>query len=304
MTTETPTAEAGTMRLQAYTLLTLTTLFWGGNALAGKLAVGEVSPMMLVFLRWVFAFTLIVVLGWRGFVRDWPALRPRLPFFLALGVVGFTAFNALFYVAAHSTSAVNIGIVQGSIPAFVLLGAYLLHGTRVRLLQIAGVTVTFTGVVVVVCAGDLGRLVTLSFNIGDIFMLIACLCYAGYTLGLHDKPDVAVTSLFTVFAVAALVTSIPLVIAEAYLGTVQAPTPTGWAIIAFVVIFPSMLAQFFWIKGVSLIGPGRSGQFVNLVPIFAVVLAVVLLGETFALHHLGGLALVLGGIWLAERKQA
>jgi len=303
MTTENTLAGANAVRLQAYGLLTLTALFWAGNALAGKLAVGEVSPMLLVFLRWVLAVSLMAAFGWRRFRRDWPLLRPRLWVFMGLGVLGFTAFNSLFYVAAHWTTAVNIGIMQGSIPAFVLLGTYMLHGTSVRLLQVAGVVVTFAGVVLVVTAGELARLVSLSFNLGDVFMLIACLCYAAYTVGLRDRPNVAVTSLFTVFAMAALVTSVPLVIAEGVSGALQVPSATGWAIIGFVVIFPSMLAQFFWIRGVSLIGPGRTGLFVNLVPVFAVILAVLLLGEHLETHHIAGLALVLGGIWLAERTR-
>lgn len=302
MTTETETA--GAAHLQAYALLTLTALFWAGNALAGKLAVGEVSPMLLVALRWVLSVGLLAAIGWRGLVRDWPVLRRRLPFLLLLGVFGFTAFNALFYVAAHTTSAVNIGIIQGSVPAFVLLGAFVLHGTRVRWLQIAGAAVTFAGVVLVVSAGDLDRLLSLSFSVGDLFMLIACLCYAGYTVALRNKPNVPILSMLTVMAVGALLSALPLAVIEAWTGGLQPPTAMGWAVIAYVVIFPSLLAQVFWIRGVALIGPGRTGLFVNLVPVFAVILAVLLLGERFALYHLGALALVLGGIWLAERKSA
>ncbi len=304
METHSESATQSTARLQAYALLTVTTLFWGGNALAGKLAVGEVSPMMLVFLRWVLSVGIVFVIGWSSIRRDWPVLRQRLPFVMLLGVLGFTSFNALFYVAAHSTTAINMGIIQGSIPAFVLLGAYLMHGTGVRLLQIAGVVVTFAGVALVTSVGELDRLFALSFNLGDIFMLIACVCYASYTVALRDKPEVAIISLFAVISVSALLTSVPLVIAEGFYGATIYPTAKGWAVIAFVVIFPSLLAQFFWIKGVSLIGPGRTGIFVNLVPIFAVVLAVLLLGERFAMYHFWGLVLVLGGIWLAERKQS
>ena len=85
-------------------------------------------------------------------------------------------------------------------------------------------------------------------------------------------------------------------------GTVQWPTPTGWLIMLYIGLLPSLVAQVFFIRGVELIGAARAGIFVNLVPVFGALLAVVLLGEPFALYHAVGLALVLGGIWLAERR--
>jgi uncharacterized membrane protein len=124
---------------RAYLLLTLTALCWGGNAIFGRLAVGEISPMALVTLRWLGVMLLLLTFAHQQVRRDWPVLRSRLPFIIAMGALGFTAFNALFYVAAHSTTAVNSGIIQGSIPVFVLLGAFAFYRTPIRGLQIAGV---------------------------------------------------------------------------------------------------------------------------------------------------------------------
>ena len=72
----------------------------------------------------------------------------------------------------------------------------------------------------------------------------------------------------------------------------------------FVTLFPSFLAQIFFLRGVDLIGPGRAGVFVNLVPVFASGLAVVVLGEVFAWYHAAALVLVLGGIALANRTKS
>jgi drug/metabolite transporter (DMT)-like permease len=107
---------------RAYLLLAFTALCWAGNAVLGRLAVGEVSPMALVTLRWLGAFGLLVAFAHAQVRRDWPALRARPLFIAAMGAIGFTVFNALFYTAAHWTTAVNIGIIQGSIPVFVLIG--------------------------------------------------------------------------------------------------------------------------------------------------------------------------------------
>lgn len=287
---------------QAYLLLILTTLMWGGNAIAGRLAVGEVSPMMLTCLRWVIVVAVMVPLVGRQVAAEWPKIGGRWVFTALMGTFGFTAFNGLFYAAAHHTSAVNLTIFQGSIPVLVLLGTVLFFGARVAPLQVTGMAVTILGVVLVSVKADLEILKTLSLNIGDVWMLIACLFYAGYTLGLRHRPAVPGLVFFTAMAVVAFLTSLPLVGLEITQGAAQWPTAKGWLILLYVGLLPSLLSQVFFIRGVELIGPARAGLFVNLVPVFGALLAVVLLGEPFAAYHAIGLVLVLGGIWLAERK--
>lgn len=285
----------------AYLLLVLTTLSWGGNAVAGRLAVGEVSPMALTALRWTGVVLLVLIFARHRLIAEWPVLRRHLRYLFALGALGFTGFNALFYIAAHSTVAINIGIIQGSIPVFVLLGAYAAYRTPVTGLQFAGVAMTIFGVAIIAVQGDIARLADLAFNNGDLLMVMACLLYAGYTVALRKRPAVSGLAMFSVMAVAALVTSLPLVGIEAALGRFQWPSLTGWAVLSFIILFPSFLAQIFFLRSVELVGPGRAGVFVNLVPIFSALLAVLILGEHFQLYHALALVFVLGGIALAER---
>ena len=286
---------------QAYALLVFTTLCWGGNAVLGRLAVGEISPMLLVALRWLGVMFLILVIAPRHVIRDWPLLRPHLPLLAAMGALGFAAFNAIFYYAAHYTTAVNIGIIQGAMPVFVMIGAFAVYRTRVSRIQMLGVTVTLVGVVTVASGGSLQRLLALTFNRGDILLIIDCTLYAGYALGLQRRPAVSSLSMFAVFAVAAFLVSLPLAGAEYLLGQTLWPTPTGWLITGLVILFPSFISQLAFMKGVALIGPGRASLFVNLVPVFAALLAILILGEPFHAYHGVALGLVLGGIWLAER---
>ncbi|MDH5555904.1 MAG: DMT family transporter, partial [Alphaproteobacteria bacterium] len=86
---------------RAYLLLVFTALCWGGNAVFGRMAVGEISPMALVTARWLGVSVLLLLFAHRHLRRDWPVLRPHLLAVSILGILGFTAFNALFYVAAH-----------------------------------------------------------------------------------------------------------------------------------------------------------------------------------------------------------
>jgi len=135
-----------------------------------------------------------------------------------------------------------------------------------------------------------------------VLMIIAGSLYAGYAVALQRRPQVSSMGLFTIMAGAAFVASLPLVVIEASLGSLQWPTPQGWAIVVLITVFPSFIAQIFFLHSVHLIGPGRAGVFVNLVPVFASAMAVTLLHENFQFYHGLALLLVLGGIALSEHS--
>jgi drug/metabolite transporter (DMT)-like permease len=285
---------------EAYAFLVFTMACWGGNAVAGRLAVGEVSPMVITCLRWAIVSFLLIGIKPHRLVQAWPELRRNGRKIAVMAVCGFTFFNALFYVAAHHTTAVNIAILQGAIPVFVVLGTVILYGARVGAIQALGIAATLIGVAVVTTGGRLGALATLQLNFGDALMLLACLLYSGYTLALRDRPNVPNLVFFTALAFIAFLTSLPLLAFEVATGTALWPTPEGWALLAFIALFPSFLAQLGFMRGVQLIGPGRAGLFANLAPVFGALLAVAIIGEPFRLFHLVALVLVVGGILIAE----
>lgn len=297
--TEPMANQASNMR--AYLLLTLTTTCWGMNAVLGRLAVGEISPMMLVCMRWLLVVLILSLVSYRHLKNDWAVIKKYIGYMLAMGAFGFTGFNMLFYLAAHSTTAVNIGILQGSIPVFVLIGAFLVFRTRVSLMQSVGVSITIIGVGIVASGGSLARLATFEINQGDALMLLACVLYSGYTVALRYRPEISALSFLTVMATSAFLTSIPFVLIEVNLDHFLTPTLEGWIIVAAASFFPSIIAQISFIAGVRILGPGRAGIFVNLVPIFASIFAVTFLNEPFELFHGVALALVLFGIWLSEK---
>jgi drug/metabolite transporter (DMT)-like permease len=284
-----------------FVLLVFTTFFWGGNAVAGRLAVGEVSPMAITFLRWVLAFALLAMVSRRQIAAEYRQVLPRWRLVLLLGVLGYTAFNALFYSAAHHTSGVNIAIIQGSAPIAILIGGFLVFRHSLTPLQLAGTLLTIVGVLVTASHGDWRVIANLAFNRGDIWLLIASVFYAAYTLLLARKPACSTLVFFTALAAAAALTSLPLLVIEAWQGQLLWPGPNGWLLIAYIALFPSLLCQIAFIRGVELVGPGRASVFYNLVPVFGALLATLLLGEPFALTDLLALGLVIGGIMIAEK---
>ncbi len=285
-------------------MLIVTTWCWGLNAIFGRLAVDQIAPMQLVMFRWLGVVLLMLLFSRNNLLRDWPVLRRHLPFLFLMGALGFTTFNALFYVASHYTTAINIGILQGSSPVFVLLGSLLLLRHRIGPIQAIGVGLTLGGVVIIASGGKPGELLDLEVNRGDALMLLACFFYAAYSVGLSRRPNVSALGLFTVMAIAAWLVSLPLIAVETWQQGWQAPTQTGWIIALLVTLLPSLLAQVFFINGVALIGPGRAGVFVNLVPVFASLMAVLFLRERFEVYHALALVLVLGGIGLSELGKA
>jgi drug/metabolite transporter (DMT)-like permease len=285
---------------EAYALLVFTMMCWGGNAVAGRLAVGEISPMVITSLRWAIVSIFLAGIKPRGLIQAWPELLRNRRKIVLMAICGFSLFNALFYLAAHYTTAVNMAILQGAIPVLVVIGAVVLHSTRVGSVQAFGIAATLIGVAIVASQGQLGTLTHLRFNVGDLLMLVACVLYAGYTLALRDRPNLPSLVFFSALAGVAFVTSLPLLAYEVVVGTAQWPTLEGWALLLFIALFPSFLAQLAFMRGVQLIGPGRAGVFANLAPIFGALFAVLILGEPFALSHLVALSLIVGGILVAE----
>ena len=145
-------------------LLVVTMLIWAGHSVVARLSAGEIGPMTLTCMRWALALVPILAAARPSLRRDWPELRANWRYLTAMGALGYTAFNALFYLAAHRTSALNLSIIQGAIPALVLLGARAFLGVRFTGLQALGAVITMLGVVAIAAQGDLARLIALAFN--------------------------------------------------------------------------------------------------------------------------------------------
>ncbi len=288
------------MHRTAYLLLVLTTLFWGGNAVAGKLAIGHVSPMLLTALRWGVAMVVLGLIGHKQLRIDWQLVRGNLPLLMALGFLGFAVFNIALYSALLYTTAINVSIEQAAMPMLIFAANFLLFRLRVTWLQIVGFVLSIAGVALTASHGDPRELLALNVNFGDLLMLIGVIVYSAYTVALRLKPAIHWQSLMIVLTGVAFIGTLPFVAAEFYVGAGIVPDVQGLGVVAYTIFFPSIVAQIFYIKGVEMIGANRAGLFINLVPIFGTLLSVMILRETFHLYHGIAMVLVLGGIWLAE----
>lgn len=285
---------------RAYFYLSVTALFWGANSVAGKLAVGHVSPMVLTTYRWIVALIIILAFMMPQVKRDWPMIRKHWLQLLLYGIFGFTAFNALLYTALGYTSAINAVIEQAGIPMLIFVFNFVLFRIQASIAQIIGFSVTLIGVLVTAAHGEFSALAELEFNFGDALMLCAAIVYAAYTVSLRWKPDLHWQSFIAAPAFGALLSAIPLFFWELSRGAAIFPDTTGWAIVLYAGIFPSLLSQVLYVRGVEMIGANRAGLFINAIPVFGTILSVLLIGETLYSFHVVALLLVLGGIAIAE----
>ena len=285
----------------AHALLLMATLIWAGHAVALRMSVGEISPVLLMQMRWFGAFIILVVIYRKTLPRYVPLALQNWRWVFAMGGGGLAGFSLLLVYAAQYTTAVNLGIMQGVIPAVVMLLGWLIYRTRIGWLQFFGLCSSLTGILVLVSTGSFATILALRFNFGDLLMVAACLCYGAYTVALAKRLEMPPVLLLCFLAFCAFLTCSLFLIAEYANGHLVLPGVKGSLLLFYSAIFPSILSQTFYMRGVELAGANRAGLYVNMVPIFAAFLAMLILSETMYLYHLLALLMVLGGIFLAQR---
>ena len=287
----------------AYLLLCLTVLIWAGNSVVGRAIHGVVPPMALAFWRWALALAAILPAAAPHLRRDWPLIRRGWPILLVLGLTGAAAFPSLLYWGLQYTTALNSVLLQAAIPPLVLLAAFILFRERASAGQLAGVAVSLVGVLVIIAEGRPWMLLHLGLNIGDAAILFGIVLYAAYPTLLRRKPDIHPLSLLVCLFAVGAVTVLPFYALEIASGRLITAGPAAAGALAYVSLAASVIAYLFFNRGVALIGAGRAGQFVHLMPVFGAVLAVLLLHERLHLYHLAGVALIGVGIGLASIRR-
>src|SRR3954463_14390341 len=178
-TEQTSPARSGNwLATQPYLLLSIPALCWAGNAIVGRLAAGHIAPVTLSFLRWSFAFLIILPFAWKHLVRDWAAIRSRLGIMILLSITGIGAFNTLQYWALEHTQALNTLLLQWAGPLVVAVWSLLLLGVRLTAAQAFGVLLSMCGVLIILLHGDLTTLKNIEFNKGDLIFTVALIIFA------------------------------------------------------------------------------------------------------------------------------
>lgn len=288
---------------QPYLLLLLAVLFWSGNFVLGRAVRLEVPPVGLAFWRWAGGSLIIFGFAWPHLKRDWPVILRHWRIILLLSIVGVATFNTLVYTGLQYTTAINALLMQSTMPVMIVAMTYLFFQEVITRRQALGVGLSLIGVLAIIAQGDPQVLLSLSLNGGDLLIVIAVASYAAYSALLRRRPVLHPLSFVSITFMLGALALLPFYAWENLAGRVMALNQVTLLAVAYVAIFPSILAYLCFNRGVELLGANRAGLFFHLMPVFGSLMAMLFLGERFRLYHALGIGLILTGIVLATRPQ-
>ncbi|WLF83096.1 DMT family transporter [Moraxella sp. ZY210820] len=289
--------------LNTLPFLILPPLFWAGNFVVGKAIHADIPPFSLAFLRWVIAFLVILPFAWKFIQRDQSLYQQHYGRILATAIIGVTCFNSLIYKGLHDTTTTNALLLNSCIPILIILFGRLFYAQKLQILQIVGLIVSLFGVFNIILQGDLQRLFTLSFNSGDLWVFLAIVCWAFYTIWTKSIPtDINKIGLTAIQMLVAIIALFPLFLWEYFSQQTMIFNTQSILGLAYVGIFPSVIAYVLYTLAIEKVGAVKAGLSIHLIPVFGVLLSISLLGETFQFYHAMGIALIALGLILCHRK--
>ena len=288
----------------AYLFLFLAVLFWAGNFIVGKYAsYYEIPPFSLNFYRWFFAWLILLPFTFKEIISKKNYILENYKFYILLGITSVTIFNSIVYYSLNFTQVISGVLMISTIPVMIMFISSILKIEITNIFQILGVICSFVGVILIITKANFDLLVNLDFNKGDLTMVLAMLSWATYSALLKKrKHELSQLSLLEVIITFGLIFLIPIYITEYSLGFEINLNKPFILVLIYVVLFPGLAAFICWIKGISLIGPNRSGVFLHLMPILSALMAMIIFKEKFMLYHLLGAFFILSGIILSNRK--
>lgn len=281
--------------------LTIPPILWAGNSVIGRFASDFIGPFSLSFYRWVIASCLLLLFAARPLYRHRHIVLENWKALLILGVLSTGIFNTLLYLGLNTTSANNSGIILATLPVMIILLNYLSGMERASGVQITGMLISFSGVIWAISRGELIHLLQFKLNPGDLIILAAISSWALYSVLLKSLRPIGLPTLpfLLIQFLVGVAFILPFYLYEQSQGSTMIWGPQTWMILAYVGVFPSLFAFFFWQQGVAMGGANTAGFFYPLITVFTASFAWFFLGETLSSAQVTGGVLVIGGVILA-----
>ena len=287
-----------------YFLAVVATVIWAGNFIVARAFNDDILPVGLAFWRWAIAVVTLTPFAVRVTLEDWKLVQKHLLYLVVSALSGVTVFNTLIYIAGHTTQAINLALIAASSPIFIVLMSRLFYGELISLTRATGIMVVVFGVVLLIAGGSLERLLSISFAIGDLYMLLAAIIFAGYTMLVKRKPPAMRMKTFALctFSLGLLLLA-PFYALECWIYNPVVFNPSLMLALLYVGILSSVVAFLAWNKAITLIGPSRTALIYYLIPVFSGIAAWLLLGEAIALVHIFSMLLIVFGIIITNRTE-
>lgn len=289
--------------IKAYVFLVLCTLFWAGNFIVGKIAtLFEIPPFTLNFYRWLIAFIILFPFTYKKIIKGFNEIKENIVPISIMGFTSITIFNSVVYYSLNFTQVLNGVLMISTIPVLIIFFSSWFTNENIKFEQILGVITSLFGVIIIITKLEFNKLLNLNLNKGDLWILVAMLSWATYSIMVKEKkinlePFVLLQTLIFI----GILFLIPFYLYELYNAKYLYLNVPVILTIGYVVLFAGIGAYIFWIGAIQLIGPSRSGIFLHLMPIFSSLMAIFLLNEKLAYFHILGAIFIIFGIFVSTK---
>ena len=291
-------------KYSAYILLVLATMFWSGNFIVGKFAtLFEIPPLTLNVLRWISVWFILIPFTYKEIYNNLPSIKKNWLVISFMGVITISTFNSVVYFALNYTQVINAVLVLAAIPAATIVLSSLMKIEKTNIFQLFGLLLSIIGIGSIISNGDIQKIIFLNFNNGDLWMLVCVFTWALYsTLLKKHKFKFSQFTLIQLMVSVGILFLIPQFFYEKVIGLEVNLNKAFFLILFYVVVFPAIAAYYCWQKGVEIIGPNRASMFIQLMPLFSAVMAIIIFNEKFELYHFAGAIFIVSGIYLSNKK--
>lgn len=278
-------------------------LLWAGNMIVARAIRNDIPPLTLAFGRWVISLLILLPFAWALMRRDRLLYRQHYRLIIGTALAGIAAFNTFVYIGLHTTTSTNALLLNSCIPVLIMLLGAVFYRQNLNRWQSLGLVLSLAGVAVIILRGSWHNLLALRFAVGDVWVFAATVCWAVYTLWMKRLPaDIHRTGLTAVQILIGLFALLPFFLWETVSGATVNWQPAALLGLAYVGIFPSVVAYLCYTAAIARFGAVRAGLSIHLMPVFGTLLAFLLLDEQLHAYHWFGIAAIFGGILLSSRN--
>ena len=282
----------------------LATFCWSGNFIVGKFAtLFEIPPLTLNVFRWISVWFILIPFTYKEIFKNLSYIKKNWLVISFMGVITISTFNSVVYFALNYTQVINAVLMLSAIPAATIVLSSLMKIEKTNIFQLIGLLVSIVGICSIISNGDFQKIISLDFNKGDIWMLVWVITWSLYsTLLKKNKFKFSQFTLIQLMVSVGILFLIPQFFYEKSIGLELNLDKNFFLILTYVAIFPAIAAYYFWQKGIEIIGPNRASMFIQLMPLFSAVMAIIIFKEKFELYHFVGAIFILSGIYLSNKK--
>ena len=288
----------------AYLFLILAALCWSGNFIVGKFAtLFQIPPLTLNVLRWITVWFILIPFTYKEIYNNLAYIKKNWLVISFMGVITISTFNSVVYYALNYTQVINAVLMLAAIPAATIVLSSIMKIEKTNSFQIFGLLLSMLGIGSIISNGDFQKIISLSFNKGDVWMLVCVISWSLYsTLLKKHKFKFSQFTLIQLMVSVGILFLIPQFFYEKSIGLEINLNKAFFLILFYVVVFPAIAAYYCWQKGIEIIGPNRATMFIQLMPLFSATMAIIIFNETFQLYHFVGAAFIISGIYLSNKK--